>query len=225
MASTSQASSSSSPSSSPTPSSSDTDGNNFQLFASNGSPPLIIAFLAIGLFTVALIAVFGWRRVNGGRGLVVRQVRPARRRKEVVLGDKPELWELWTRRAVKGELDDSGLDWDNVMPISATLHYSLSSNSIEPKDTNDHSEPRRRYNFATLQRYLHTTRVQEPSQEEREESPPKPTMSDPWMQVAVSIAMPSMPTQRPSSSESELEADFVECCIGTTEIPLCDSFV
>lgn len=85
----------------------------------HGSPPLIIAFLAIGLFTAALIAIFGWRRVVVTRQQVARANAAGAGmggtpKKGVEFGAKPELWDLWTRR-VDGDADNEQLNWDQIM--------------------------------------------------------------------------------------------------------------
>jgi hypothetical protein len=58
------------------------------------SPPLVLAFLAVGLFTAALITVFGCRRVTLGQRWA------ANHRAIQVVGieskveDRPRLWDL-----------------------------------------------------------------------------------------------------------------------------------
>ncbi|KAG1753579.1 uncharacterized protein EDB91DRAFT_1242562 [Suillus paluster] len=69
---------------SPQPSSTNHSNNNNGplmggIFTMNGSPMLVVAFLAIGLFMVTMAAL------------------PAPRpgKKPIVLGEKPALWEMW----------------------------------------------------------------------------------------------------------------------------------
>ncbi|THV04727.1 hypothetical protein K435DRAFT_159921 [Dendrothele bispora CBS 962.96] len=82
---------------------------NDNFFTPGSSPPLILAFLAIGLFSAAMVAVFGWRRVHTGRALArYGMMDPLGRhmgdgagtgngRKKVVdYGEPPKLWDLWT---------------------------------------------------------------------------------------------------------------------------------
>lgn len=113
MASTSsQASTSLQPSST-----SDSNTNNQMInntFSANGSPTLVVAFLAIGLFTVVMAAMFGWRKMHRGR-LSVQPIRPPRDRpgkKPIVLGEKPTLWDMWTRR--EEEEATINLEWENI---------------------------------------------------------------------------------------------------------------
>lgn len=96
-----------------------------------GSPPLILAFLAIGIFSAAMIAVFGWRRVQFGRELGYEGAGRDGRRFAGVgnsdltdsagrggsdsrLGEKPVLWEAWAGRSARVDGVDYGL-WDNTM--------------------------------------------------------------------------------------------------------------
>ncbi|KAK7462810.1 hypothetical protein VKT23_007390 [Stygiomarasmius scandens] len=103
-------SSTTSSSPSPSPTNTNNDGNgvdNNSFFTPGSSPPLILAFLAIGLFSAAMVAVFGWRRVHFGRATTPflmmdplgRQVGGATlngRRRPVDYGEPPKLWDLWT---------------------------------------------------------------------------------------------------------------------------------
>lgn len=120
------ASTSSQASTSLQPSSTSDSNNNNQMisnmFGPNGSPTLVVAFLAIGLLTVVMAALFGWKKVNRGR-LVVQPMRPARvhpGKKQIVLGEKPTLWDMWTRREEEEEVTID-LKWENITPFCATL--------------------------------------------------------------------------------------------------------
>lgn len=82
------------------------------IFTENGSPTLVVAFLVIGLAMVTMGALFGWKRMRRER-LLVQPVRPARvrpGRKPIVLGEKPALWDMWTRR----EEVMIDLKWENL---------------------------------------------------------------------------------------------------------------
>src|SRR6267154_3698765 len=101
----------------PQPSGTNNINNNHQqgtnsIFNMNTSPPLVVAFLAIGLFTVSMAALFGWRRMGRGQ-LLVHRVRPLPRpgKKPIVLGEKPALWDLWTRREEGATIDTK---WENI---------------------------------------------------------------------------------------------------------------
>lgn len=85
------------------------------VFSTKGSPTLVVAFLAIGLFTMTMAVLFGWRKMNRGR-LLVQPARPARVRpgkNPIVLGEKPTLWDVWTRREEEEATID--LKWENIM--------------------------------------------------------------------------------------------------------------
>jgi hypothetical protein len=100
---------------SPSPTSTSSYGkSDDNFFSPGGSPPLILTFLAIGLFTAAMIAVLGWRRASSDRVLAMQDARMAggsgRRREDSI--EKPMLWDLWTERT-PGLRDEVG--WDNIM--------------------------------------------------------------------------------------------------------------
>ncbi|KIK51652.1 hypothetical protein GYMLUDRAFT_50391 [Collybiopsis luxurians FD-317 M1] len=93
-----------------------TDNGSGQFFTPTSSPPLILAFLAIGLLATAIIAALGWRRVyfarysltaatnfRGGRDGIGAGAGGRRGRgyngdndSTVLIGEKPKLWDLWT---------------------------------------------------------------------------------------------------------------------------------
>src|ERR1700722_1734356 len=105
--------SSSSTSASSTTSANDSDATGTSFFTPGGSPPLILAFLAIGLFTAAMIAVFGYRRIHWGRPwtseIQVEVDRSARRRHD--FGEKPKLWDVWATRGIT-EVERG---WTNIL--------------------------------------------------------------------------------------------------------------
>ncbi|KAH7923088.1 hypothetical protein BV22DRAFT_1106280 [Leucogyrophana mollusca] len=213
------------------PSSNVNDPNGVDIFTSNGSPPLIVAFLAIGLFMVAMAAVFGWRRVNGNRGLLVHQVRAARPgKKPVVLGEKPVLWDMWTRRAASTAIED--VRWENVMPFSAVLHCPVEppipSPPIKPLDPPPLPPPAPNRLAQTVTALQHYFRPLPPlsttSRPDNSLSPASPregiTLSEgAWVQVCVTIAMPSQVDRQPSSSCNFAEEELLEYCIGTVDVP------
>ncbi|KAF8155950.1 hypothetical protein B0H34DRAFT_799037 [Crassisporium funariophilum] len=120
-------------------------------FSPAGSPPLILAFLAIGLFSAAMIIVFGWRRIQFGRGGFTLGVPRHGGGGEYAMGrvlpQRPRLWDLWNggggvswqQLAGKGHghgkmgtlqkpsQHKSELDvrWKNIMPLSAKAVSAL----------------------------------------------------------------------------------------------------
>lgn len=86
-----------------------------------GSPPLILAFLAIGLFTGAMVIVFGWRRVFG-RSLTFGSLPTStvERKPTFLLPAKPKLWDMWdaydvTWGQVSGGVGYHNGDWTKLM--------------------------------------------------------------------------------------------------------------
>ncbi|KAJ7038025.1 hypothetical protein C8F04DRAFT_1091120 [Mycena alexandri] len=81
--------------------SSDTGGGGFSLSA---SPPLILAFLAVGVFGIAMVVFCAWRRLAAGRR---NWVAPPDSRS---IGETPKLWDVWSPP------QDSGItaEWHNI---------------------------------------------------------------------------------------------------------------
>jgi len=96
------------------------------------SPPLIVAFLAIGLFMAAMIAIFGWRRMTYGRGIIVRVGSPGvdPQKATAYFGEKPRLWDLETQRTV----ENNGRLWQYMLPLSASIKRPLGE-AISPPDS------------------------------------------------------------------------------------------
>ncbi|KAJ3781198.1 hypothetical protein GGU10DRAFT_118810 [Lentinula aff. detonsa] len=142
---------SSSSSTSTASSSSSTDSSNDNpdtgsFFTPTSSPPLILAFLAIGLLVTAVIAALGWRRAYFARfrSDVGRQMRRGETQKDPMdIGSRPMLWDLWTTLGTRAvgikametpgmssepprgvsrpvSADQEGVNWETVMPISVT---------------------------------------------------------------------------------------------------------
>lgn len=206
MASTSnQASTSTSTSTSLEPSSTDHSGNNNNsynqamngIFTTNGSPTLVVAFLAIGLFTVTMAALFGWRKMHRGR-LLVHPVRPVRARTgkiPVVLGEKPALWEMWTRRKEDEDRDrereeqgpgESGatidLKWENITPFCATLFLPVLEEPCQArsgltKDAARPQNPPRTASFAVMSAIRQHFRPSHPTP--TSPAPPPPSEPEP----------------------------------------------
>ncbi|KAG1729127.1 hypothetical protein EDB19DRAFT_129329 [Suillus lakei] len=168
----SQASTSTSLSSQPSSTSNSNNNNQMMnsIFNSNGSPTLVVAFLAIGLFTVTMAALFGWRKMNRGR-LLVQPVRPARvrpGRKPIVLGEKPTLWDMWTRREEVNEVTID-LKWESITPFCATLFCPIEEppRTVLTRDVEPQPQNPPRSSFAM-------TRMSAFRQHFRPTSPPSP---------------------------------------------------
>lgn len=109
-------------------------------FNTNESPTLVVAFLVIGLGMLTMGGLFAWRKMRRER-LLVQPIRPTRVRpgkKRIVLGEKPTLWDLWTRR----EEVMIDLKWENITPFCATLFCPIEepprpdSKALEPPHQN-----------------------------------------------------------------------------------------
>ncbi|GLB42166.1 hypothetical protein LshimejAT787_1101810 [Lyophyllum shimeji] len=96
-------------------------------FSPGASPPLILAFLAIGLFAVSMIGVFGWRRVqysrlvaagNNPTWLQINTFDTSRRD----IGPEPKLYEVWTTivnpSGTKDQPHEREAEWEAIMPIA-----------------------------------------------------------------------------------------------------------
>lgn len=91
-------------------------GNDSGSLTPNSSPPLIVAFLAIGLFMAAMIAIFGWRRLTYGRG-VIRVVRMASPEADSqnAMGDFRETPKLWNLEIHPPVQNKDELTWQEMM--------------------------------------------------------------------------------------------------------------
>ncbi|KAF9476953.1 hypothetical protein BDN70DRAFT_881731 [Pholiota conissans] len=128
-------------------------------FSAAGSPPLILAFLAVGLFSAAMIVVFGWRRFGYGRftiGGLPRTPSMQHRSGEsgkapFVLPKKPKLWEAWnadevTWAEVSGRSEEGREvggyrdgQWANMMPLSASAVLSDARGDDSTRNTLRHA--------------------------------------------------------------------------------------
>ncbi|KAG6889135.1 hypothetical protein C0995_003495 [Termitomyces sp. Mi166 len=167
-------------------------------FSPGASPPLILAFLAIGLFALSMMGIFGWRRIQYTRirGEIPGHQREADERPlRTGLGPRPRLWDLWTidlkdgHKRVKVSTNDLGMTtehetWDTIMPISAVVNPAkgdgTTSQTLEP---------------ATVPFYRWTRHI-EPTATATEKGVPRTNAKgsngrdERRMQVAVAIAMP-----------------------------------
>lgn len=115
-------------------------------FSPSSSPPLILAFLAIGLFSAAMAFVF-WRRIQGNRGWRLTATTPLDNvdhslyfNLPLVNIDVPKLWDLsnggiFARGSNQGEKDseavvsESDVIWINLM-VHIALFFSFSFSRI-----------------------------------------------------------------------------------------------
>ncbi|PPQ92272.1 hypothetical protein CVT25_008580 [Psilocybe cyanescens] len=195
-------------SSTPTPTSSSGADPNAQhdSFSPAGSPPLILAFLAIGLFAAAMIVVFGWRRVQFGRAWTLGGIptidHPIPLPK--ILPNKPKLWDIWcggdaswtenvgSRKSGRNKR----LHWENITPFTANAVplYDVSEGSIIPDTPPMRSDALRPPpSLFQLRWSTRQTPPPQPPRRHREsmksiESSPSTTST---LQVGVIIIMPS----------------------------------
>lgn len=170
--------------------------------STSGSPPLILAFLAIGLFSAALIFVFGWRRLQLSRGWRFTVVTVNHNRSVVELPTStinvdsvvPKLWDIRNEGKLTWGKDEGNVKWVNLMPLSATEVLALPTTGesiIEPP----HPRPLDSFlhTIPTLNRF-NSRRNNRPSLS-RHDSEKKESEADDkvkvTMQVAVTIVLPS----------------------------------
>ncbi|KAJ7485697.1 hypothetical protein FB451DRAFT_63318 [Mycena latifolia] len=188
-------------SSSPTPSSTDsapdpssTSSDMDPTFSLSASPPLILAFLAVGIFAISMMIFFGWRRFAMGR---TRWVDPT----EVVLaaGDPPKLWDVWCPREKAG-----AAAWHTVQPLSATVWDDTpiaADNDVPRYDVTPLGAA-----FALLRRRYRRRRPEESVQMEAKfAGGVRPSV---WLQIAVTIAMPCPPDLATPTEPAEQTLDY-----------------
>lgn len=112
------ASTSSQTSTSPQHSNTSNSDNNNQMmnniYHANGSPTLVVAFMVIGLSMATMAVLFAWRKMHRERVVVQPAMRPTWARpgrKPIALGEKPALWNMWTRREEEVAID---LKWESI---------------------------------------------------------------------------------------------------------------
>jgi hypothetical protein len=84
------------------------------LFSWSGSPPLIVAFLTIGLFVLAVIGVCGWRCISPSHGVVRQPDTTNRRPTSISLGKRPILWDVWADAGVGKNSPVGAARWENI---------------------------------------------------------------------------------------------------------------
>ncbi|KAG1902094.1 uncharacterized protein F5891DRAFT_1186666 [Suillus fuscotomentosus] len=235
-------------------SSTNNSNNNNQMmsniFGANESPSLVVAFLAIGLFMVVMAALFGWRRMRRGR-LVVQPARPVRvrgrpRKKPIAIGEKPTLWDMWTRRRDSEVTID--LKWENITPFCATRVFCrkekprrpvlMKATAVEPRNV-----PRSSFVMTRISAFReHFRLIRSPPPPPPPPPPPEPQahelddMSErpegSFVVMAFTISMPSPGTstkKRDNATNSEVsdrvstpellhDTELGEYCIGSVEV-------
>lgn len=234
-----------------TPAASSTSSNNGSNNIGSGmqgkNPPIIIAFLAVGVFLALMIAVYGWRRVVMGRQVGAYQGagngsvyvgmygigRGARMRgmgTEREIGERPVVWDLWTagREGEKGSGKEK-VGWVDIM-VSADHEYYRHvllilwqpiSTSIARHTTT--TPPSCRLLSPTTARHSILSHL---AARNTNNNIPRPEITVPvapppdttsTLQIAVAIAMPSRRVD--GDGEGEGESDMVEYSLGMVRIP------
>ncbi|KAG6828768.1 hypothetical protein H0H87_000871 [Tephrocybe sp. NHM501043] len=171
-------------------------------FSAGASPPLILAFLAIGLFGLSMVGMFGWRRIQFAR-LALRNGSQESEwahderfvRKNKAFGPRPVLWDLRTidekvqyddERETTKHLDqmEEHKTWDTIMPVAVIV--------------TSHSRPENEETVASLPDTRHLywwpRRTATAPTDDKEKGSPCDDINDndgKRLQVAVAIAMPS----------------------------------
>ncbi|KAJ7211175.1 hypothetical protein GGX14DRAFT_623674 [Mycena pura] len=171
------------------------DSNPINGFSLSASPPLILAFLAVGVFGITMAIFFCWRRVNERRR-ARNWVRPA----DAAPLETPTLWDIWCPRERAGEeAGGAPAEWRTIQPLSVTVWDNrpmLQSPPPPPIPANDIS----RYDGLLAQAFAHLRqrhrRFRRRSEEEDTTLELKPSQSAQppatvQLQVAVTIAMPN----------------------------------
>ncbi|KAJ7902521.1 hypothetical protein B0H14DRAFT_2666487 [Mycena olivaceomarginata] len=184
-----------------TPTDSDPSDTGFSLSA---SPPLIIAFLAVGVFAISMVAFFGWRRITLGRTAWVT-VSPD----TVSIGETPTLWDVWSPRerpqaAVAGE-------WRSIQPLAATVWDE--SHAMRAPATNNAP----RHHSLAAEAVAHLRRRYRGRSPEESALDPKLNHDAPVrLQIAVTIAMPCPDFVGNSELDDEPPLEY---SIGLYEMP------
>ncbi|KAF8548970.1 hypothetical protein OG21DRAFT_1515699 [Imleria badia] len=214
------------------------------ILSSGGSPPLIVAFLAIGLFIVAMLGVFIWRRMSQSRRAQHRPITTNRRPRPVSLGEKPILWDVWADPHVQERPPMEATRWEYITPVAAILTFLIPP--VEPPvarcPTSGPVDLGGRVLFRTLRCLVSAVRrfylPDSPP-------PPPPPSAEPckkdvilpvsdisdeieWgdassSQVSVIIAMPIQRRCCSGTSGEDMDPEGItlgESCIGTMNLPL-----
>ncbi|KAJ7148704.1 hypothetical protein C8R43DRAFT_1008482 [Mycena crocata] len=194
-----------SPSSTDSPSDSNNSGSNTQPgFSLSASPPLILAFLAVGMFGIAMIVFFGWRRISNGRNSWTdpSEVVP------VIFGETPKLWEVWSPQKRTREEDTA--KWRDIQPLAATVWDDIPSVPVD-SDRNPRHDSLLAQAIAHLRRTYRRRRPDAGIAMEAKfgQAPPLGRL-----QIAIAIVMPS--------AEPDLPLDYLFVYFDTS--PLCQNW-
>lgn len=103
------------------PSATNSVSGNGNVFTRAGSPPLVLAFLSIGLFSAAMVFVFGWRRIQlrRWRFTVPIDIHHPDVELPVIQLEPPKLWDLRNggnfARGQGGTGPEDDVNWVNLM--------------------------------------------------------------------------------------------------------------
>ncbi|KAG6828601.1 hypothetical protein H0H92_007342 [Tricholoma furcatifolium] len=192
-------------------------------FSAGASPPLILAFLAVGLFGMSMIGVCGRRRCQ------LLRVRTHDEddqpwmpdesfipRKPAIIGPTPKLWDLGTNftqdgyrleRSMKNFSNEEHETWDAIMPISVvvTPPYEINSGATPCQPPPQPPTPIR---FLRWPRFAESTATADHEVNAAEKGTARahsednnPTY-DRRLQVTVAIAMPSQRTHDDTTTET-----------------------
>ncbi|KAG6852536.1 hypothetical protein C0991_011081 [Blastosporella zonata] len=111
------------------------DSNDSAAFSPGTSPPLILAFLAIGLFALSMVVMCGWRRIRYARVVLRGEAMPetewTTEERNKALGPRPVLWDLQTidekgwylhgRSPKNFDQTEEYETWYTIMPVSVVM--------------------------------------------------------------------------------------------------------
>jgi hypothetical protein len=157
--------------------------------------------LAIGLFSIAMIIIFGYRRIQFGRGFTVGGIPTPEMEGDMIriVLNRPKLWDLWNGDNVnwsqvagneKGA-HDAQLQWANIMPLTANAVSTVIPESNNPSPEPPRPSLRRDLLNPRLRLFSVWTRAwRRPKHHENESDAPL-DIPPSTLQVGVAILMPS----------------------------------
>jgi len=207
----------------------DPDPTSQNVFSPSSSPPLILAFLAIGLFSTAMIFIF-WRRIQVNRSWRMSAAHANRSYFElpIVGADIPKLWDLSNAGIFSHDRDEKGgagsevdVRWLKLMPLSLSkkvLHSAASNGSIQPRQhpLNDF--------LHTISNPLSRRRASLPRHNNDDGNKANDDATQVTMQVAITIALPSPQypihiRNRKGEGKNTDRENMTDYCIGMYECP------